>query len=794
MTEATTHLDRRRDLGALALLALVPTLLFGDILFGRASLYVRDLVHYSYPARKVLREIILGGDFPYWNPFLSAGQPMAANPVYEVFYPPTWLILLPDYHRAFQILTLLHVYIALFAMYALLRSMHVSRPAAIFGALSFGMGGLMLSLTNLLPILFAAAWLPLTALYTRRFLLHRRARDFALAAFFLALQLLGGEPVTVLQVGIILGMYAIYRGARERAVARYVAIVGALSLAALLAAAVQVLPAIDHLRDSSRGRGMTWDAVRQWSTPPLRLAELIQPHPLGHIDPNGIRFYWGSQLYPGAFSPLFFSIYAGLAVAVLALAGVAARVRGWTLFVAMAAVSAILAAGDHTPLLRLLYDGGLALLRFPEKFLLIGVFACAVFSARVLQQLLDGDVRTRKAALLVAIAVTALAFFAAAATVTAPYASWFRSTFHPAEQAFGAMLALARTDWLLTAMRGLVLVILIRNAATPRRTVWLALFGAFVLFDLVSQVPALTPRIDRAYFTSAPPAVQRLAPQRDEFRIFHLANWGADSSRGKLYRDGRDVRYWVVRNGLSTQIAQTYGLRTVIDGDFDVTDLQPEQDFTAAVWELAAPGGPPDWIDLAMSMSNAWYVGLYRDPKEALAHGWTRDVEPVKFVPGRRYPRYYFATQLVHMRDPDDFVHQLRTRRFPRQVAFIREPAFAPAPGTVRGKREWPNGARLDVVTQGRAFLVMSVTPHKYWRVTIDGAPAPSLVTNVGYQGVAVPPGPHVVEMRYRNPLVAVGGAITGLALLALLAMLLARWSQEPPLSLSLSPPSGRGD
>jgi uncharacterized membrane protein YfhO len=83
--------------------------------------------------------------------------------------------------------------------------------------------------------------------------------------------------------------------------------------------------------------------------------------------------------------------------------------------------------------------------------------------------------------------------------------------------------------------------------------------------------------------------------------------------------------------------------------------------------------------------------------------------------------------------------------------------------------RETANTARIVVETQGRALLVMSVTPHKYWRVTIDGAEAESLRVNVGFQGVIVPSaGRHVIEMRYRNPLVAVGAGVSLLSLLAL--------------------------
>jgi uncharacterized membrane protein YfhO len=62
----------------------------------------------------------------------------------------------------------------------------------------------------------------------------------------------------------------------------------------------------------------------------------------------------------------------------------------------------------------------------------------------------------------------------------------------------------------------------------------------------------------------------------------------------------------------------------------------------------------------------------------------------------------------------------------------------------------------------------MSVTPHKYWTITIDGRPTDAVVTNIGFQGVNVPAGRHVVEMRYRNTLIPVAAAISAAALLAL--------------------------
>ena len=67
-----------------------------------------------------------------------------------------------------------------------------------------------------------------------------------------------------------------------------------------------------------------------------------------------------------------------------------------------------------------------------------------------------------------------------------------------------------------------------------------------------------------------------------------------------------------------------------------------------------------------------------------------------------------------------------------------------------------------------RAFLAASVTGHRYWSATIDGQPAPLIATNLAYQGLVVPAGTHTIAMRYRNPLIPIGGAISLMTVLAL--------------------------
>ncbi|HYH08608.1 MAG TPA: YfhO family protein [Thermoanaerobaculia bacterium] len=760
--------SRRSDAIALTILALVPTLLFLDVFLGSGSLYVRDVVHYHYPGKLMLREILLSGHFPWWNPNIHAGQPLAANPAYQLFYPLNALILLPSYHLGFHLLALSHVYIASFAMYALLRSMRSGAVAATIGGLSFGIGGLVLSTLNVWPYLFSIAWLPLTLLFARRFLIERKPRDFALAAVFWGLQLIVGEPTAVVQTGLLLGLYAIHRGWRKEVV-RNVAFVGALAIAALLVAAIQVLPGVDHFRDSVRRRGLEWSIVKTWSMPPARVAELFFPNFLGHPPAGDLLPYWGHELYPGRDAPFFFSIYSGLLVTALAAAGAIARQRGTALFLTICGVAMLLAVGDHTPLLDWLYQAGIAgAIRYPEKFMIMLVVAVVIFGARALDRLLHGDERMRRSAFGVTIGITLIALVGVILTKLPAYEPLHRWLFAvPATDTIAEDLGLVQRHWFLAAARGVLLAILIRNVARMRRAVLAGILGTFVILDLGMGIGDIAPRIPTAFYEE-PPAAKKLPRNRDEYRLFHLADWQPQSRIGKPYYTRQQHRYWLLRNSLRPMTQATWGFRTVLEVDFDMTALLVTDEFTRSAWALL--NRDMRYVNEISAMSNMWFVGIFRPVDQALklAGNDVRRVEGVRWVEGHHHPRYYFATQLERARTPEEWVQKILAKKPERYVAYADLTPFPPARGTVRNVREWPNGARIEVETPAQGYLVMSVTPHKYWRVTIDGNETRSLRTNVGFQGVVVPPGPHVVEMRYRNPLVLWGAGITIVTLLGL--------------------------
>jgi hypothetical protein len=98
-----TMWHRHSCLCAIALLLALLAIAYADILFMGRGFYVSDLGVYHYPMKHVVREAVRTGEFPYWNPLYSGGAPLAANPAYELFYPPQWLVYVLPFHFGVQL-------------------------------------------------------------------------------------------------------------------------------------------------------------------------------------------------------------------------------------------------------------------------------------------------------------------------------------------------------------------------------------------------------------------------------------------------------------------------------------------------------------------------------------------------------------------------------------------------------------------------------------------------------------------------------------------------------------------
>jgi hypothetical protein len=759
----------RVDHRMLVLIAIVLMAVFGDILFGGRGLFLRDLTTYHYPMKKMLYDVVWSGDFPFWNRAWGGGQPMAASPAYALFYPPQWLIFLPPFDLGYRLHILVHFFVAAAGMYLFLRSLKLQPLPALFGALTFSLGGPMLSVTAVLPFFFALSWLPWILLHARRCLLEPNRLDFALAALFLGVQCLVGEPVTVLQTLLLIAAYAVYRAWRaergERKILLRAALVLAMAAAALLIAAAQLVPGIDFARDSTRAEGFRFGEVASWSLPPTRPAELFFPGLFRHTtDARGAAVLSG--FYSNHGEPFLGDLYLGVAAAILAVAGFLAGMRRAGFVAALLAGFYVAALGSHTPLLRMLYDLHLVRsLRYPEKFALGGTFVLIVWAAIVLDELLRGNGRVRKTALFLTVIWTLIAVWIAVSVSHRP---------DPALPISAALrltpLQNASAHWLAILARGVLLAALLRRLTQRRVVVWGTLLVALVAGDLLYLQSELAPRMPGRYFTERPPLAGSLAADPGSYRLFHDAEWrwAEVDPQAEAYFAGVDLHtyFWLLRNGMFPRVTADAGLQSVLEEDIDRTSLKPTADFTAMIRELRR-AGKNDWLETAAAMANVRYssrfLPLTPERQQAIRDDPSQ-VTPVEFVELPPAPRYYGADELVTVSDAHEVAARLLDEPHSRRVAFVPIAAFAPSPLDVTRVVERSHAATVEVLASGRAFLVMSVTPHKYWHATIDGSPAKIVAANVGFSGIVVPAGRHTIEVKYANPLIWIGALISLLA------------------------------
>ena len=58
---------RSPDRRALAFVALLPAVLYADILFFGRGLYLQDLASYHLPMEWIVRDVVAQGEFPFWS-------------------------------------------------------------------------------------------------------------------------------------------------------------------------------------------------------------------------------------------------------------------------------------------------------------------------------------------------------------------------------------------------------------------------------------------------------------------------------------------------------------------------------------------------------------------------------------------------------------------------------------------------------------------------------------------------------------------------------------------------------
>jgi hypothetical protein len=392
----------------LVVLAALAFVVFGDLVFGGATLYLRDITSYHLPYFRFVQEQIGSGSLPSWNPYTEFGEPVAALGFPSAFYPAQFLMMLsPDFLWGFNVLIVLHIALAGCFMYWCARTLGCSRRGSFIAGAAWALGPEIISMILVPNTFFGATWMPAAvAAYVsviksgspsspaavRRGILSFLALVFSIGMMLLA----GGFQVAALSIIIMfcLGAIRIVKpaaieagppGRARAALCAGSALVIAVGIGALLAAA-QVFPIWEFFSQSLRSAGYESQGYSygtryafQW----IRLPETLFPALFGPVMPSNT--YGMTLLNPESSMPVpyFCTIYLGIGALMLAVIGSIKRRSPLTWFlIAVGGIGILAGLGNNFPPLSWLiaHMPFLRSFRYAEKWFCLTAFAVPILA------------------------------------------------------------------------------------------------------------------------------------------------------------------------------------------------------------------------------------------------------------------------------------------------------------------------------------------------------------------------------------------------------------------------------
>jgi hypothetical protein len=275
--------------------SLLGTLVWGFIFFVPAGPWqATDFLGILVPYQHYLRDSVLAGEFPAWNPYASLGRPFAADPQALVWWPGTLVYLVAGAYLGSFLLVAAHGAWALHATAATARRFGAAPWAALGAGWAFAFNPKLLGHLHVGHVQYVVAWLTLPAIVAAALALRDgvNAGRIARLAGPVAWQFLAGAPqafwCTALTVALLLGALRLvergWRPLRREALGVAAAYAWALALGAAL-----LLPLLELVGQSNRGAGSsTVSAIGPltWNDVPGFFSIWIRPGALWDYEPG----------------------------------------------------------------------------------------------------------------------------------------------------------------------------------------------------------------------------------------------------------------------------------------------------------------------------------------------------------------------------------------------------------------------------------------------------------------------------------------------------------------------------
>jgi len=416
-------------------------LFFYDLLDGRYLLTERDLGPYFIPPRFFWVESIKGGEFPLWNPYQFSGHPFFANPQQAILYPLNSLFFVLPFDVAFNAIIILHFFLGGFFTYLFLKDLKINTTGSLISGLIFMLSGYLLSVHSLLSIFLSSIWTPLIMMFFRRALLDAGLKNEVWVAIFMTLSFLAGGIEIVYGNFFVLIFMMIFsfsegyhceteskqsqkrdghvipqRGipcndpVKNRGEEPFSGVpkcgevwlrvrsLLTVSIIFLFLSAVQLIPFVELVHHSIRGKGISYYEATLWSFSPKDVLLFFLPDAYGYF--LDMKKYWVNQcwfktLYTGGLPFILSLIFFLTPRPTLSPSGERDRVKGFgkgrSLFLSLMLFSLFLSLGKYNPFYPYVfkYFPFFSGIRYPVKFLYIFILVVAISAGLGFQRLTE---------------------------------------------------------------------------------------------------------------------------------------------------------------------------------------------------------------------------------------------------------------------------------------------------------------------------------------------------------------------------------------------------------------------
>lgn len=250
-----------------------------------------DVVRQIYPWRILSIELLKSGTLPLWNVFSFAGNPLLANVQSAALYPLNILFFFIEARWAWIVYIMVQPILATLFMYIFIRSLELSKVAAVFSGIAFAFTGYMMVWFEMGIIGHALLWLPFILWGITKFITTQKKSYIIFSALGITCSLLAGHSQTTAYVLIFSFAYLIYCGWNQLT-KRFLLIGLTFLTLGISLAAIQIVPGFELNLNSPRDAISSTRTFHKFITPPSHIAMLFAPDFFGNPATNN---FWGKD-------------------------------------------------------------------------------------------------------------------------------------------------------------------------------------------------------------------------------------------------------------------------------------------------------------------------------------------------------------------------------------------------------------------------------------------------------------------------------------------------------------------